>query len=433
MAAPGLTDRPASDGSSERRAVGIILAAAAAILPTLAIYAALGVAPLLIVVALFTLALARPRCFAPLAQLWPLVVLLGALDLWGLLSVAWSILPGHSALEALRIIAVTAAGLIVLGAALAATAEERRMIGYGLIAGLCFALLLLAVERFGGTPVMRFWHPLSRQTLLTDPTLTYFRFDRGVIVVVLTLWAGLFVATPRWLRICLLIVTAAMTALMISLAALLALAASVVVYAVARHRPAAAATLIIAGLVTISAAVPLGTPSYRAVAALHAAVPQIKWSGIHRLLIWRFASDRVAERPILGWGMDASRAMPGGNTDLLTLLPPGNYPPNTHALALPLHPHNGALQLLLELGLPGLALGLATVAWVTLHILGRASWSIERRAGALALLSAGLTVGLLSFGIWQEWWQSAIWLSASLYAASGGNVDALQRPPRQQA
>lgn len=415
MAPPGLTEKPTSNGSSERRVVGVILSTTAVILPTLAIYAALGVAPLLVVVALITVVLAWPRCLAPLTRLWPLIALLGALDLWGLLSATWSILPGHSALEALRIIAVTAAGLIVLGAALATTAEERRMIGYGVIAGLCCALLLLAVERFGGTPIMRFWHPLPTQSLF-DPALTYYRFDRGVIVVVLTLWAGLFVAVPRWLRICLLIVTAAMTALMISLAALLALAASCVIYGLARLRATAAATLIIAGLIAISAAIPLATPSYQNVAALHAAVPAIKWSGIHRLLIWRFASDRSAERPVLGWGMDASRAIPGGDTDLVTLLPPGNYP--AQALALPLHPHNAALQLLLELGLPGLFLGLAAIIWIVIHVTWHAPLAPERRAAALALIASCLTVGLLSFGVWQEWWQSTVWLAAALFVGT---------------
>ena len=35
-----------------------------------------------------------------------------------------------------------------------------------------------------------------------------------------------------------------------------------------------------------------------------------------------------------------------------------------------------------------------------------------------ALAGAGLTVGLLSFGAWQSWWLSTLWLVAALYAAS---------------
>ncbi len=76
----------------------------------------------------------------------------------------------------------------------------------------------------------------------------------------------------------------------------------------------------------------------RAVVAIHHAAPWIKYSGIHRLLIWRFTADRIAERPALGWGMDASRALPGGKTDLAQLFPDAGLLPGSEAL--PLHPHD---------------------------------------------------------------------------------------------
>jgi hypothetical protein len=43
------------------------------------------------------------------------------------------------------------------------------------------------------------------------------------------------------------------------------------------------------------------------------------------------------------------------------------------------------------------------------------------RAAALGLGASALVIGLLSFGIWQAWWLSSLWLTASLYAASGGS------------
>jgi len=101
-----------------------------------------------------------------------------------------------------------------------------------------------------------------------------------------------------------------------------------------------------------------------------------------RLDIWTFAAAGVAERPLLGWGLDASRTWPG---------------------VIPLHPHNGALQLWLELGAPGAVLAAGFVAWLY--------WSVaQAREGrgfmgvAAATLAAYLTIGALSFGVWQEWW-----------------------------
>jgi O-antigen ligase len=170
-----------------------------------------------------------------------------------------------------------------------------------------------------------------------------------------------------------------------------------------------------AGIVAIGIAIPAATPSYDRVLTIHAEAPWIKWSGIHRLLIWRFAANHVAERPVLGWGMDASRAIPGGKTDFNDILPTLHYPSN--AEALPLHPHDAALQWQLELGVPGLALGLAIVVFVLYRVGWRDTLPAHERAAALALCSGALIVALLSFGIWQAWWQSTLWLVASLYTA----------------
>jgi O-antigen ligase len=145
----------------------------------------------------------------------------------------------------------------------------------------------------------------------------------------------------------------------------------------------------------------------------------VAWSGIHRLLIWRFGADRIAERPLLGWGMDASRAIPGGKTKFNDLLPTLHYPGD--AEAMPLHPHDAALQWQLELGIPGLLLGLTLVVWVIYRIGWRRDRPIGERAAALALAAAALVVGLLSFGIWQAWWLSTLWLTASLFAAGSGD------------
>ena len=41
-------------------------------------------------------------------------------------------------------------------------------------------------------------------------------------------------------------------------------------------------------------------------------VPGLPNSFIHRLLIWDFTLNRIAERPLFGWGLDTSRAIPGG-------------------------------------------------------------------------------------------------------------------------
>ena len=88
------------------------------------------------------------------------------------------------------------------------------------------------------------------------------------------------------------------------------------------------------------------------------------------------------------------------------------------AEALPLHPHDATLQWALELGVPGLMLGLAIVVFVLYRVGWRETLPAHERAAGLALCGSAIIVALLSFGIWQAWWQSTLWLIAASYAAS---------------
>lgn len=398
--------------SLRARAAGAVSPATAFILPPLAVFAPLGAAPLLAVAAFAMLVLDWERCRPSAGALKTPAILLAALGLWGAASALWSILPGHSLFEGLRFLALSAGGLVFFARALATTDEERRRISTFLMLGVILALALLAIERFDNAPITRFWLGIPDQQGLS---LT--RFDRGVTVVVLMIWPLLGAAMPLWRRGVLLLAVLAIAAAMSSATALLAALASLAIFAVARLAPRIIAGAMIAGLLALAIAIPVAVPSYDTTVALHQQAPWIKWSGIHRLLIWRFVADRVAERPILGWGIDSSRDMPGGKVDFSTILPQLHYP--SGAQQLPLHPHDAVLQWQLELGLPGLVLGLSIVFWVIGRIGWQAPLSPSRRAGALALSIAALTVGLLSFGVWQSWWLSTVWLSASLFAACG--------------
>jgi len=101
-----------------------------------------------------------------------------------------------------------------------------------------------------------------------------------------------------------------------------------------------------------------------------------------RLDIWRFAAARIADKPWFGWGIDASRVWD----------------------AIPLHPHNAVLQLWLELGVVGAALG--ALFWSHVWTLIGAVAEISRsNAGVFAAVAvAYLSIGGMSFGVWQEWW-----------------------------
>jgi O-antigen ligase len=137
-------------------------------------------------------------------------------------------------------------------------------------------------------------------------------------------------------------------------------------------------------------------------------------STLHRWLIWRFTAARVAERPVLGWGFDSSRSIPGSHEIL-----------GMHGQSLPLHPHNAPLQWWLELGFPGALLG-AALYLAALRAIMRGSLTRAATAAAQGLLFSATVVANLSYGTWQNWWLAALALSAALLAAAAPNGDAVK-------
>jgi O-antigen ligase len=138
-----------------------------------------------------------------------------------------------------------------------------------------------------------------------------------------------------------------------------------------------------------------------------------KKSALHRVYIWNFVTEKIGEKPLAGWGLDAARRMPGGQ-DTVTM---GEGCPSGNPFVgqkLPLHPHNAILQTWLELGAAGIVLGFGAL----LLTLGRVYGGRQRTAAAVLVAAsvAGTLVALVSYGIWQEWFLSALMLAGGVSA-----------------
>lgn len=394
---------------------GLVLATGAFAAPSLALFAPLGLAPLFGAMALAMLASDARRTWDGVRALLLLGALLAALGAWAIASSLWSIVPAHSLAEGLRLLAIEAGGLALVGAATRLRPEEGRMLGSALVGGAVLALALLTVERTSDGAITR---------LVFDPglgtNLPLQRFDRGATTLVLALWPALpvLLARGRWRSaIVVTVIAAILVASLKSHAAILALAAGIVAFGAARLAPRAVAILLALALVAAPVAVPLVVPSFDETVALHQRVPAINPSALHRLFIWRFVADRIAERPLLGWGMDAARDLPGGQLDLAATYPAAQLPAN--ATMLPLHPHQATLQWRLELGIPGAVLVLAILVWSLWQAGWRGSLSPTRRAGTLAWATSAILIGSVSYGFWQAWWLACLWLGAAFLAAPG--------------
>jgi O-antigen ligase len=138
----------------------------------------------------------------------------------------------------------------------------------------------------------------------------------------------------------------------------------------------------------------------------------LKRSAQHRVEIWHFTAGRILERPLLGWGFNASRSVPNGDAVSEFLAPDKPI--------IPLHPHNAFLQVWLELGAVGVAV-VAALLLLGLNGIGR--WQDERARFALAGYAAGTIVAGLAFGLWQTWWMATLAFAAAAYRLIGANYD----------
>ncbi|HTV90716.1 MAG TPA: O-antigen ligase family protein [Stellaceae bacterium] len=353
------------------------------LLPPLLALAPRGAAPLAAVAGLFAFIsmLAQPGRRA--AALSLPAVLLGALIVWGGLSALWSLDPGRSLLLAARLCGLFAAGLALATASGGIRAPHRLRLALAAGTTLGIALALADLASAGG---------LSRY-VSARPFIAP-RLNQEAAWVALLLLPIVVLLFARF-RLPALAAAAALTAAVFALddtTAKLALAASLPVAALFYLRRTAAARVAAALAALAILTAPVTLPRLARLPGVFAAADAVKSSAGHRLLIWSFAGDRIAERPFLGWGLDSARAIPGGKDEIR----PGQS-------WLPLHPHDGAIQVWLELGAPGAALMALFVGWLWLS-LGDAAWPPAYAAAAAGSLTAALLVAASGWGLWEEWW-----------------------------
>lgn len=140
----------------------------------------------------------------------------------------------------------------------------------------------------------------------------------------------------------------------------------------------------------------------------------------HRVMIWNFVSEKVQERPILGYGLEAERVIEGGRKPIsLTgcesdpFFPMEGKDGMSFHEALPLHPHNGPLHIWLDLG----AIGVILSVFVLLRAWPQCASRISAVAMAGGAISAFVVINL-GYGLWQTWFLSGLWIMSALMAAA---------------
>ena len=329
-------------------------------------------------------------------------VLLGCLLVWGALSALWSVDPMRSLTIAVRLTGLFAVGITLLAATGSITAPGRLtlLLGIGLALGVGMALTELMTD---GVLSSYFSDRAYQPARLNQASMSFAILClpiSGILVFHGYKISGTLLAVATAATVCFLAGTAAKAALIAGLPIALLL------YCVGPIVARSAAVISIIIIVTA----PLSFARLEQLPTLTEGADDVKLSAGHRLLIWSFAGDRIAEQPLAGWGLDSSRAIPGGE-DLI----------RAGEIWLPLHPHNAPLQLWLELGVPG-AVFFALVIALAWWALAEAHWPPLFFAAAGGSLTTAFVGCFATYGIWQEWWLGTLWFSLFLVSVMAHKV-----------
>ena len=335
---------------------------------------------------------------------------------WALVSMSWSpATPAHpdfyhyKSVEALvGIKLVLELGLYASFAASMRQVRDTVAARASLFLALGFSVLmvLMVVEAIDGAALYQWIKAATHQK--TRPDLAFRNVARACYVAVVLFWP----VTLRLRRVHLPVFAAifvgglGLSVIIFNLdAPILALLLAALVFFGVQRLGRGVIWALIVGSVIYFATAPLVAHIVTGALHPHELPGQIgKQSWAARLDIWRFVSAEILQNPLRGWGLDASRTWPSN---------------------IPLHPHDAALQLWLELGAIGPLLVALFWAWLFTRIAATVDEDRNTAAAAAASATAYLTIGALSFGVWQEWWLAvgAVAIVVCGFGAASRRVD----------
>ena len=380
------------------------------ILP-IAIFSSKAMVPLFILLAVALIALNvadKDRKFSfPKLPVVAFLILL----LWAIASLLWTFDSGVSRKLILPLTALFGLGVFVLSEIKFAPLPAHEITEKLLIIG---AAIAIAVPLFESVIVIlgNNWpEPLIFQIEIF--------LKNGIVILSILLWPIMSVLVRRrhFLGTAVYFVLTIFLVFRFSAAAvLIAMTASVIGISIS-HFQRKLASIIIGGMFVILL---LGTPFLVYQFTANKSINEIGQfsyelklpnSTTHRLLIWQFVTQRIFEKPFLGWGVNTARQIPGGGEKYTLKV---NTPNNKKIVLfresfLPLHPHNASLQIWLELGAVG-AIIVAVFGWIFIRKLE----DDDTDPVLFGVVISILAFNFISFGVWQSWWIATQFLCLGL-------------------
>jgi hypothetical protein len=318
---------------------------------------------------------------------------LALLAFWAAVTLFWSPLPARGLKQlAFDFMLPVAAGLVLLTQPRQAPSDRTLV---WLLVPLALAGALVAVQLFFQLRIEAFFNAKESHNEL-------WRFN--MIVVTLALFLPALMMAMRRIPL-----MAASTALLIILAvtlsqsasAKMAVIAGLFAYALFRTLPRRLSLVMTAAMLFVLLALQpwqgrLIEQGFAAAGKTEILFPSAK----ERIVIWKASGAMALHALPWGTGMGSSDAV--SETPFAKAMPP--------ELSIGLrqtHAHDAFLNVLMELGLPGL-IGMGLVVFGLLRMASRLPTLIY--APAMSLLVQVVVIDLISHGAWQAWWFTAIML-----------------------
>lgn len=383
--------------------------------------ATVGIVPLLF---LATVACAAASGFQRVVRVRlpsQVLAILALFILWAAVSALWAPNAWLAGQAAFKVAGLCVVGVLLIGAFPLLEADERTLVERALVIGWTLGLAILTAGYLYASLTGRaLWGQY-----VGDPLTT---LSRGQVVLMMLAWpvcAALWAKGRRLSVAAVVLVSASLMASLRSHSALIGLISGIVVFGAVSLFQRRGLIAVATGIALFSVAAPVFVNLLPSGDTLFRKVGFVVPSAVHRAYTWHFTVDRILEHPLRGWGMEASRRVPGGDAIIILdtkdrrdpLAVPGQEPPGQSMMKrseyMPLHPHNIPLQIWLELGVPGVALmvWLILVAFLAPIRNRDVGLSDAFRAGTA---TSYIAVGSLSFGAWQNWWIALGWLTAAL-------------------
>ncbi len=400
------------------------------LIPPVAMFSGLALTPALILLCLLCVPLLVRQGLRSHDLNRGIVLALVALFLWALASIPLSGMPMNSYVLWSKLLFLCVAGILCFQALFHADSAQKRQLRQAVVHGGALAMLFLLweISTLGSISV----HLQGDKSFYLD------RLNRGACVLALIAWpflaaVALMLNRPSWLvrsvSVCLWAVGLGTLKHLESQSAIMAYIAATLAFLFVYLLRGRCMMVCIAVVLLPLLAVPLIAPKLSPDTVMNRFI-SLPESALHRLYIWRFTGDKALEKPLFGHGFDAARSIPGGREKVVH-----------HGIVmerwekLPLHPHNSALQIWLELGWVGVLLYGLLVAGIVRGI-SASALTVMEKANFIAGAVAYLTMSMTAYGVWQEWWVAASFIAAAYLAVitdSRRGIEPTRKAPGYQA